>query len=110
MLLSPLTLPEAALRRRAVHRPCRTAIPRTSPHAGSRPATRVVTGWLVLGLGVLLLVPPARGDATLGATLPFWLVGAPVLNLLFLERRAWIAALRGRFSRRARTRGGVRRP
>ncbi|HEV7490016.1 MAG TPA: hypothetical protein VGO25_04370 [Rhodanobacteraceae bacterium] len=49
--------------------------------------------WLIGGLALMLLVPAARGGATLGATLPFWLVAAPLIDL------AWI--LRRRIARRA---------
>ncbi len=43
--------------------------------------------WFVIGVGVLLLVPLARGDRLLGATLPFWLVVAPLVDLGWIERR-----------------------
>ncbi|HSS06077.1 MAG TPA: hypothetical protein VLK83_02955 [Rhodanobacteraceae bacterium] len=41
----------------------------------------------MIGVGVLLLVPLARGDSLLGATLPFWLVVAPLVDLGWIERR-----------------------
>lgn len=42
--------------------------------------------WIIGGLLVLALIPAARGDGLLGATLPFWLVVAPVLDLIWLSR------------------------
>jgi hypothetical protein len=75
--------------------------------AGRRPSTRLdgriqaaahVRGllvWLLLGVCVYLCVPAARGDSGAGATIPFWLIAAPLLNLVWLGRRRLIAAARG---------------
>jgi hypothetical protein len=56
------------------------------------PAVRetVLFVWLLCGTIALVCVPAARGGALLGATLPFWLVGAPLLDLLWLRRRRWL--------------------
>lgn len=105
MLLSPLTLPPPATRR---HRPVAPA-PR-SRSVGRRPSVetaspvpRALIAWLTLGLGIVLLVPAARGDALLGASLPFWLIAAPLLNLAWWKRHAALAAIaRRRRTRRAR--------
>jgi hypothetical protein len=44
-----------------------------------------------------------RGNALSGLTLPFWLVGAPLLDVAWLTRARWLSALRGRAgSRRSR--------
>ena len=53
----------------------------------ARPPVGALIAWLVVGIGVLLLVPLARGDRLLGATLPFWLVVAPLVDLGWIERR-----------------------
>lgn len=105
MLVAPLALPES------VSSPNRTS-PRRAGRGGigvsTRPmASRVVLAWLLGGLGVLALVPAARGDALLGASLPFWLVAAPLLDLAWIGRRALGRALR-RLCRRGRGAGGRR--
>jgi len=51
------------------------------------PPIRVLIGWSIAGLMVVLFVPAARGGQMLGATLPFWLVAAPLLDLGWIERR-----------------------
>lgn len=67
--------------------------------------------WLALGLAGVLLVPAARGGALLGATLPYWLVAAPLIVLATLER-AWLGrrlVAVGRRLRLARTGRQARR-
>jgi hypothetical protein len=76
-----------------------------------------ILAWLSVGAGVLLLVPFARGDRLFGATLPFWLVAAPLIDLAWIERRriarwlaeSWLVAVRLRPSRNVRIQGAVRR-
>jgi hypothetical protein len=65
--------------------------------------------WIVLGLIVLASFPIARGNAMFGATLPFWLIVAPALDLAWLTRhhaiadlRRWTKSLRGVRTRRSR--------
>jgi len=53
----------------------------------------VLFAWLLCGTIALVCVPAARGGALLGATLPFWLVGAPLLDLLWLRRQRWLALI-----------------
>ena len=53
----------------------------------ARPPVGALIAWFAVGIGVLLLVPFARGDRLLGATLPFWLVVAPLVDLGWIERR-----------------------
>lgn len=48
--------------------------------------------WLLLGVCVYLCVPAARGGSGAGATIPFWLIVAPLLNLAWLGRRRAVAA------------------
>jgi hypothetical protein len=51
---------------------------------------------------VLALVPSARTSAMFGATLPFWLVIAPLLDLAWVGRARWMRVLQAwRRKRRA---------
>jgi hypothetical protein len=60
-------------------------------HASAAAARETVLfAWLLCGTIALVCVPAARGGALLGATLPFWLVGAPLLDLLWLRRGRWL--------------------
>ena len=52
--------------------------------------------WAVGGALALLLVPALRGGGFGGATLPFWLLAAPLINIVWLTRSRWAAALRAR--------------
>ncbi|MBO9664489.1 hypothetical protein [Dokdonella sp.] len=111
MLLSPLTLPESVSRRR------REGVERQSacPHRPAAPSQdsastvkAVLIAWLALGTIVLLWVPAARGGGLLGASVPFWLVGAPLIDLTWILRRRWMPALRitvGSLLRRPSQRG-----
>jgi hypothetical protein len=74
----------------------------TSRHAPE--LRRLLAAWLAVGIGVLAVVPAARGGATLGATVPFWLVAAPLIGLAWLERKALISAARIRYGRPRRRR------
>lgn len=47
---------------------------------------RMLAAWLVAGALLLALFPMLRGGQTLGATVPFWLVAAPAINLTWLAR------------------------
>jgi len=47
-------------------------------------ALRIVQTWLVLGSIALLCVPALRGSSEWFGALPFWLVVAPLANLLIL--------------------------
>ncbi|HEX5122960.1 MAG TPA: hypothetical protein VFV97_06920, partial [Rhodanobacteraceae bacterium] len=60
----------------------------------------VLLAWLLVGCGLLLLVPEMRSGRLLGATLPFWLVVAPLVDLAWIGRdrlatnvRTWISAV-----------------
>ena len=79
MLIAPFSVSPAE-RSRAPARPDERAM-RTKPPVGA------LLAWLAVGIGVLLLVPLARGDRFFGATLPFWLVIAPLVDLGWVERR-----------------------
>jgi hypothetical protein len=81
MLIAPFTVPASSTARASSSR-------RIDREGAKR---RVLLAWLALGAMALLLVPMLRGGRTLGGTLPFWLVAAPLVDLAFLGR-ARIAA------------------
>jgi hypothetical protein len=80
---------------------------RSLPPAAPQQARASTTmSWLLLwsiGGGFLLLVPGLASNRVSGLSAPFWLVAAPVLNMLWLQRRRGLAALRQRL-RRSRNR------
>lgn len=61
----------------------------------------VLVVWFLLGSCILLCVPAARGDARWGASVPFWLVAAPLIDLAWVTRRALIRRLRAALQRRS---------
>ncbi len=92
MLLAPFALVEPVSSKRG-------RAPRSRPDSGVRvPAWLFM--WAVGGALGVLLVPALRGGGSGGATLPFWLVAAPLINIAWLTRARWLAAWRGRRSRR----------
>lgn len=84
MLLAPFTLTNTPVRGNVAHAPRADAIPGW------------LFAWAVLGALSVLCVPALRGDPVTGLTLPFWLIAAPLLNILWLTRKRWIS--RRRFS------------
>jgi hypothetical protein len=103
MLIAEFSAP-ADLRARPASRP-------RSNVRVAKPRNRALIAWLIAGLAALVLVPFARGDRLLGATLPFWLVAAPLIDLAWIERerivrsiRAWLRGARRapRMARRQR--------
>jgi hypothetical protein len=74
MLLAPFTL-SAVSARRCDHG--RAAAPRV-------PAW--LLAWAVGGFLAMLLFPALRGGDMAGMSVPFWLLGAPLINLLWLAR------------------------
>ena len=76
---------------------------------------RVLLAWLAVGCGVALLFPQFLFSRSAGASVVFWLVGAPLLDLAWLSRslilslcrRAW-AARRPRSQARRWTRAAAR--
>lgn len=126
MLLAPLSLSPAVAPARSI--PAAASSPRstaprrstlariTMPRMPATPAgsdadrRRRLALWALAGLLVVMLVPAARPGPLLGWSLPFWLVLAPLLNLAWLTRRQWPAALRAQVRRAAaRRRPGARR-
>jgi hypothetical protein len=77
MLIAPFSVPPSARSRDVPRRLLRPL----------RPPTKTLMSWLIGGLVVLLIAPAMRGGAMLGATLPFWLVAAPLIDLAWIERR-----------------------
>lgn len=80
MLLAPLSLiPAAPVRRRAS--------PRKSVDVAAQAQHRhwLLVIWLLLGSLAVLCMPPLRGGPATGWTLPFWLVAAPLINLVALH-------------------------
>ena len=65
-----------------------------APDAQARPSG--LTAWLFVGTLTVILVPAARGGAELGATLPFWLIAAPLIGLAWTHRRAILRHVAGR--------------
>jgi hypothetical protein len=97
MLVAPLAIPVSNTTRDG-HAPARSRHRRTIPAKPAAPGTTATAAplfllaWFVAGLLVLLCVPAARGNSLLGATLPFWLVAAPVLDLAWLWRMRLVRA------------------
>ncbi len=93
MLLAPFALAETP---RAI--PARSHRRRVDTRA--TPVVRRVPPWLVvwavLGTLAVVIVPALRGGGLLGATVPFWLVAAPLINVAWLTRQRWIAAAKRR--------------
>lgn len=82
MLIAPFSVPQSSVPTAARSRDVPRRVIRPL-----RPPMKTLMSWLIGGVVVLLLVPAARGGATLGATLPFWLVAAPLIDLAWIERR-----------------------
>jgi len=85
-LPSPGSLQASTRRRTAAH--ARTAAARRQTTTALRTVTvpAWLWFWLMAGTGLVACVPALRGDALTGATLPFWLVGAPLLDLAWVGR------------------------
>jgi hypothetical protein len=74
MFLAPLSVPPS---------------PGVPLRRSARPRLRldaVLVAWLAVGCTALILVPALRGGHLLGATLPFWLVAAPLVDLAWIGR------------------------
>jgi hypothetical protein len=93
MLLAPLSVPSSL---------GMSDLPPRRARRAPRP-NAVLVAWLLVGCAVVLLVPAVRGGRLFGATLPFWLVAAPLVDLAWIGRerlatrtRCWISALGSR--------------
>jgi hypothetical protein len=75
----------------------------TQPAALRPESAHTILSWLLLwSLGggfLLLLVPGLASNRVSGLSASFWLLVAPLLNMLWLQRRRGLAALRRRLQR-----------
>jgi hypothetical protein len=89
MFLAPFSVPPSL--RKEPKPPPRQSLRRACANAA-------LVAWLIVGSAVLLLVPAARGGHLLGATLPFWLVAAPLVDLAWIGRQRIAARLQSSMS------------
>ena len=82
MLLAPFTISDHAMQSSGPRR------------RGSPKAMPWLLAWSVSGAFLLLLVPGLWSNGLSGLSAPFWLVAAPLLDMLWLNRRRAIAGLR----------------
>jgi hypothetical protein len=82
MLVAPFTgmLPDAR------SQPIRQRTLAIGP-SGSPFALAIALGWLAVGGLLMAFLPHSHIGTDFGATLPFWLVGAPLIDLAWLMRR-----------------------
>ena len=112
MLVAPLVSSTCSTPRRCrppVRRVARRAISPPNPTANTAAVPRFLTVWLAIGVVVLLCVPAARSSTMFGATLPFWLSAAPLLDLVWLKRARLRSLLREQSGRMRRRRALLRR-
>lgn len=95
-------------RRSPTHRLARSRIGALHPTAKPAIATAFLIVWCAIGVGLVLCVPAARGSSLFGATLPFWLVAAPLLDLGWLKRASLRRLLREQSTRMRRRRALIR--
>lgn len=77
----------------------------STPHSRSsvdepRQIPAWLLAWVAFGALAVVLIPVARGGGFGGYSLPFWLLGAPLLDVLWLTRRRWLPTDRRRWMRR----------
>ena len=77
MLLAPFTLSDVSTQRRGNAAQAATQMPAW------------LLAWAIGGILAILLFPVLRGGDMAGMSVPFWLVGAPLINLLWLGRPRW---------------------
>jgi hypothetical protein len=82
MLLAPFTLADASVRQPT----------RRGNDVRLLPPWLLV--WAIGGLISVALFPSLRGGMATGMSVPFWLVAAPLINILWLTRRRWLGQLR----------------
>jgi len=123
MFLAPITLPRdaeaapapskslsknARTHARPVRAKRRDGVMRTGQPIERAAVKRVLLVWLVAGCGVALLLAPSLFSRSAGASVVFWLVGAPLIDLAWLSRAQIFSAFRRAMSVR-RPRGQARR-
>lgn len=74
MLLAPFTLTESFIDRRPIGRDAVSTLPSW------------LLAWALGGIVAVALFPSLRGGDLAGMSVPFWLVGAPLINLAWLAR------------------------
>lgn len=77
---------------------------RQIPAHAVQPWRVALWGWLACGCAALLLFPGLRERSALLGWLPFWLVVAPAIDLLLLDRSRWMAMSRALVMRARRRR------
>lgn len=85
MLLAPFTLTEVFVDRRAIDQYAMSKLPSW------------LLVWALGGIVAVTLFPSLRGGGMAGMSVPFWLVGAPLINLVWLARRHAMTVLRKLF-------------
>lgn len=88
MLLAPFTLTESFVDRRVNDQ---LTVPRRSSW---------LMAWALGGIVAVALFPSLRGGDMAGLSVPFWLVGAPLINLTWLARGQAMRMLRMLTTRR----------
>jgi len=86
MLLAPFALTDSSLNPRTMR----------VPPSPSRAIPAWLVGWAVAGALALICFPSLRGGAFAGATVPFWLLGAPLIDMAWITRARWMALGRRR--------------
>ena len=106
MFVADLLVPPSSPRAPApVPRP---PAPRSAAEPDAPFALVGLLAWLACGSLALALLPTSPARLELGATLPFWLVGAPLLNLAWLLRRQ-LAGACGQVARRLHAHARIQR-
>ena len=82
MLIAPFSLIDTPVRRRSEQR------------VEARTVQNGLQAWAIGGIVLLLLVPSLRGDNLTGLSLPFWLVAAPLINIVWISRARWFTFIR----------------
>ncbi len=88
MLIAPFSLIETPVSARVARRRETHAVPHWL-HA-----------WAIGGMILLLLIPSLRGDNLTGLSLPFWLVAAPLINIVWISRTRWFTFIRTQLAQR----------
>ena len=85
--------------------------PLSLPAPGSVNLRPLLMAWMLFGTAALLFNPSLAFDARFGATLSFWLVGAPAIDLAWILRARIASAVHGAWTwcRAVRVRRQARR-
>ena len=105
MFVAPLVVPSRSVthsRRLPAPRTPIASLPKTKRGARLTRVEGILLAWSLLGVFAYACAPSMRGSALLGATLPFWLIGAPLLDLAWLKRATLAGLFRGLLRARRR--------